>query len=91
MQNNLTEASYLCTNGEIILEEARDFTKKGLKEILKQVIDPNLALLVSHSLELPLHWRLQRLEARWFVDVYEKIPYLNPTVLKLEKLDYNMV
>ncbi|KAE9464212.1 hypothetical protein C3L33_03880, partial [Rhododendron williamsianum] len=31
------------------------------------------------------------LEARWFIDVYERRPDLNPTLLQLAKLDYNMV
>ncbi|EXC08938.1 hypothetical protein L484_003391 [Morus notabilis] len=46
---------------------------------------------VSHALELPLHWRMRRLEARWFIDVYEKKPHMNSVILELAKLDFNMV
>ncbi|RVW26290.1 (-)-alpha-terpineol synthase [Vitis vinifera] len=42
-------------------------------------------------MELPLHWRMLRLEARWFIDVYERSQGMNPILLELAKLDYNMV
>ncbi|THG03759.1 hypothetical protein TEA_021353 [Camellia sinensis var. sinensis] len=67
----LYEASYLSIDGESLLNEARDFTTRNLKENLKKKdIDQNLAMLVRHSLEFPLHWRVPRLEARWFIDVW---------------------
>ena len=90
----LYEASYFSLEGERILEEARDFTTKILKKILKRkdmIDDKDLAILVSHALEVPTHWRMQRLEARWFIDMYERIPNLSPTLLQLAKLDFNMV
>ncbi|XP_058207566.1 (-)-alpha-terpineol synthase-like isoform X2 [Rhododendron vialii] len=88
----LYEASYLSVEGESILDEARDFTTKYLRQSLKRRdIHHDLAMLVSHALELPLHWRVTRLEARWFIDVYERRPDINPTLLQLAKLDYNMV
>ncbi|KAF5952754.1 hypothetical protein HYC85_010698 [Camellia sinensis] len=86
----LYEASYLAIEGESILEDARDFTTKNLKESLKEV-DQNLVNLVAHALEMPLHWRVLRLEARWFIDVYERRPDVNPTFLHLAKLDYNIL
>ncbi|MBA0880404.1 hypothetical protein Goshw_015105 [Gossypium schwendimanii] len=48
-------------------------------------------MLVDHALELPLHWRMPRLEARWFIDVYEKNKDKNPIILELAILDYNIV
>ncbi|GMP87024.1 hypothetical protein CsSME_00039573 [Camellia sinensis var. sinensis] len=77
--------------GESILEEARDFATKHLKEYLKKRTDPNLAMLVSHALELPLHWTMPRMEARWFIDAYERRSDMNPTLLEFAKLDFNMV
>ncbi|PON41466.1 Squalene/phytoene synthase [Parasponia andersonii] len=53
--------------------------------------DDDLGLLVSHALELPLHWRMLRLEARWFIDVYEKRQDKNSTLLEFAKLDLDMV
>ncbi|KAA8536404.1 hypothetical protein F0562_028882 [Nyssa sinensis] len=32
-----------------------------------------------------------RLEARWFIDVYERRPDMNPVLLELAKLDFNIV
>ncbi|CAL5356703.1 unnamed protein product [Camellia sinensis] len=88
----LYEASYLSIDGESLLNEARDFTTRNLKENLKKKdIDQNLAMLVRHSLELPVHWRVPRLEARWFIDVYERRQDMNPILLELAKLDFNMV
>ncbi|CAL5435373.1 unnamed protein product [Camellia sinensis] len=88
----LYEASYLSIDGESLLDEARDFTTRNLKENLKKRdIDQNLAMLVRHSLELPLHWRVLRLEARWFIDVYERRQDMNSILLELAKLDFNMV
>ena len=88
----LYEASYLSTSGESILDEARDFTTKHLQEYLKNNTDDNnLAILVSHALELPLHWRMLRLEARWFIDVYEKTNNKSTSLLEFAKLDFNMV
>ncbi|RVW71186.1 (-)-alpha-terpineol synthase [Vitis vinifera] len=65
----LYEASYFSMEGESVLDEARDFTKKHLEKSLEQSIDKNLAILVSHSLELPLHWRMLRIEARWWKNI----------------------
>ncbi|KAL7204543.1 hypothetical protein ACSBR2_017586 [Camellia fascicularis] len=48
-------------------------------------------MLVTHALEMPLHWRVLRLEARWFIDVYKRRLDVNPTFLHLTKLDYNIL
>ncbi|KAM7524584.1 hypothetical protein LguiA_014486 [Lonicera macranthoides] len=91
----LYEASFLSIRGETILDEARDFTAKILKDDMKynviNNIDESLGLLEDHSLELPLHWRMLRLEARLFIDVYERRRDMNTTLLEFAKLDFNMV
>ena len=69
----LYEASYLSIEGENVLEHARDFTTKHLEEFVKRNKDQYLSRVVSHALELPLDWRMPRLEARWwFIDIYER-------------------
>ncbi|GMN64055.1 hypothetical protein TIFTF001_033115 [Ficus carica] len=90
---SLYEASFHSIEGEGPLEEARDFTTKFLEEYVKSNRDQNgiLSLLVSHALELPLHWRMPRLETRWFTDVYEKRQEMNLSLLELAKLDFNIV
>ncbi|XP_060960129.1 probable monoterpene synthase MTS1, chloroplastic [Cannabis sativa] len=99
----LYEASFYSFRGEPILDEARDFTTKHLKQYLmtrqgqtKSVDhhddDHDLVKLVEHALDLPLHWRLPRLEARWFIDMYAERNYdMTPTFLDFAKLDYNFV
>ncbi|XP_021289701.1 (-)-alpha-terpineol synthase-like [Herrania umbratica] len=88
---NLYEASYHLVEGESMLEKARDFAAKHLKEYLKQNKDPYLSLLVEHALELPLHRRMPRFEARFFIDVYERREDRNAILLELAKLDFNIV
>jgi (-)-alpha-terpineol synthase len=69
----LYEASFLSVEGESMLEEAKDFATKQLSEYVKQSMDQNLSTIANHALELPLHWRMLRLEARWFIYVYTVI------------------
>ncbi|KAK4572350.1 hypothetical protein RGQ29_030690 [Quercus rubra] len=88
---SLYEASFFLIEGENILEEARDFSTKHLEEYVKQNKEKNLAAIVSHSLELPLHWRMLRLEARWFIDIYRHNQDMNPILLEFAELDFNIV
>nr|GMD18121.1 (-)-alpha-terpineol synthase-like [Ipomoea batatas] len=70
---SLYEASYLTMEDEHILEMAKEFTTHHLKQTLKQAgIDQNMGEQVSHALEMPLHWRMKRLETRWFIDVWHE-------------------
>ncbi|PWA38444.1 beta-myrcene synthase [Artemisia annua] len=84
------EASYRAFEDETILDNARAFTTKYLKEKLDK-IDGHIASLVSHALEFPLIWRVPRVEAKWFIEVYEKKNGTNPILIELAKLDFNMV
>lgn len=94
---HMYEASYLSIPGETIMEEARDFTEKHLKEMKlqqKSVIeneDDELLVLIRHALDLPLRYRTQRMEARWFIDLYERRQDMVSTLHELAKLDFNMV
>ncbi|KAF5450880.1 hypothetical protein F2P56_031196 [Juglans regia] len=87
----LYEASFLLIEGESIMEEARNFATKHLEEYVNQSNDQNLCARVNHALELPLHWRMPRLEARWFIDVYRSREDMNSILLELAELDFNMV
>ncbi|KAF3445378.1 hypothetical protein FNV43_RR10554 [Rhamnella rubrinervis] len=64
---SLYQASYYLIDGESILEEARDFAAKHLREYMQRPrnIDDDdddqiLSALVGHTLELPPHWRVLR-------------------------------
>lgn len=76
--------------GETILDIARDFAAKHLKENLERINQP-LGVQVRRALELPFHWRMPRIEARWFIDAYEKNQEMDPVLLEFAKLDFNMV
>ncbi|KAL2460391.1 cineole-1 [Abeliophyllum distichum] len=85
----LYEASFLSIEGESSLEMATDFTIKHLDD--QTSIDRFHSLLVHHGLELPLHWTIQRAEARWFINIYGDRLDMNPILLELAKLDFNIV
>ncbi|XP_024986107.1 R-linalool synthase QH1, chloroplastic-like [Cynara cardunculus var. scolymus] len=87
---NLYEASYHSFEDESILDDARDFTTKYLKESVDRIDgSSSLGSLINHALELPLHWRIARLEAKWFIEAYREI--VSPTLMELAILDFNMV
>ncbi|KAJ0081040.1 hypothetical protein Patl1_10185 [Pistacia atlantica] len=88
---SLYEAAFLLKEGEnAIFHDIRSLTTSYLKAYVKDNKDQYLSTLVSHALELPLNWRMLRLEARWFIDVYERRPDMNNAVLELAKLDFDM-
>ncbi|KAI4347956.1 hypothetical protein L6164_008725 [Bauhinia variegata] len=89
---SLYEASYLSIEGETLLDEAKCFASKHLKEFVKnEGCDASMVKKIIHSLEIPLHWRLPILEARWFMDIYSKSSKMNPLLLELAKLNFNKV
>lgn len=89
---SLYEASYYGLDGETTMEEAWEFTAKHLKVFCEDVdMNAHDAMKVRHALELPLHWRMPRLEARWFIDVYQRSEGVDKRLLKLAKLDFNIV
>ncbi|GKU94222.1 hypothetical protein SLEP1_g7748 [Rubroshorea leprosula] len=89
----LYEASFLSLEGESTLDGARTFARNCLSEYVKldESKNPYLSTLVEHALEFPLRWRMARMEARWFIEVYQRSPDMNPLLLDLAKLDFNMV
>ncbi|KAJ8765402.1 hypothetical protein K2173_012099 [Erythroxylum novogranatense] len=86
---SLYEATFLGEEGESILEDARDFAGKHLKQHVKYHNGDYVSTLASHALELPLHWRMPRLEARWYMDVYQTKQSTNPMLLEFAKMEYN--
>ncbi|KAK6124001.1 hypothetical protein DH2020_042249 [Rehmannia glutinosa] len=88
----LYEASFLSLEDERILDLAKDFLIHHLTERLHQITDESsLAEQIRHALELPLHRRVQKIEAKWFINVYETRFDANFILLELAKLDFNMV
>uniref|UniRef100_A0A6N2MM63 Isoprene synthase, chloroplastic n=1 Tax=Salix viminalis TaxID=40686 RepID=A0A6N2MM63_SALVM len=87
---SLYEASHLAYEGEEILEKAIKQTSMFLKNHLGNSDSIN-AERVSHALEVPLHHKMIMLEARWHIESYGKREDVNPNLLELSKLDFNMV
>nr|GEU66841.1 R-linalool synthase QH1, chloroplastic-like [Tanacetum cinerariifolium] len=75
---------------ESILDDVSEFTTKYLKENLK-IINEVVSALVSHSLDIPLHWRVPRVEAKWFIHHYEKKSDRDLTLVELSMLDFDML
>ncbi|XP_077233475.1 alpha-terpineol synthase, chloroplastic-like [Tasmannia lanceolata] len=90
---SLYEASNLAFEGEIVMDKARTFTTMHLMDALKgKSIEQKLERQVEHALKLPFHWRLPRLEARWYIEeIYLREEDMNPLLFEMAKLDYNMV
>ncbi|KAI6697510.1 hypothetical protein NL676_017629 [Syzygium grande] len=87
----LYEVSFQGLEGETILDEAWNFASKHLKDLNLDEVPTTLASHVNHALDMPIHWRPNRLEARWFIDMYEKQQDMIPSLLRLAKLDFNLV
>lgn len=87
---SLYDASYLAMEGETLLVAARSFASGHLREYVKGNSDNELHGLVKHGLELPHYLRARKLDARWFIDEYERKKNKNPKLLELAKLVYNI-
>ena len=88
---SLYEASFLGIEGENILETAKHFTINYLEKYMRSCKDEYEVSIIRHALELPLHWRISRLDTRWFIDIYERKVDMNSILLEIAKLDFNQV
>ncbi|CAN1843882.1 Probable terpene synthase 12 [Linum perenne] len=90
---SLYEASYLAYEGEDILHKANAQTTSYLNNFMSQTNfndDLTIKKLVRHSLEVPLHRRMEMLEARWYIETYKESKGANHALTKLATLDFNM-
>ncbi|KAL6318349.1 hypothetical protein AAG906_039441 [Vitis piasezkii] len=74
----LYEAAHLRVHGEDILAKALAFTTTHLKAMVE-------------SLGYHLAEQVWRLEARWYISVYQDEAFHDKTLLELAKLDFNLV
>ncbi|XP_010533438.1 PREDICTED: tricyclene synthase, chloroplastic-like [Tarenaya hassleriana] len=93
---SLYEASYLSMKSDSKLKEIRSYAKARLSEYVNESEknDRNesyLREMVIRTLEMPYHWRARTLEARWYIDVYEKKHDMNTLLLDFAKHDFNIV
>lgn len=91
----LYEASFLLTQDEDTLEQAREFAAiilhRKIDDDADQIDDHGLLSSIRAALKFPCHWRIQVPNVRSFIDAYERRPDMSPTVLELAKLDINIV
>ncbi|KAI3840305.1 hypothetical protein MKW92_008781 [Papaver armeniacum] len=91
---SLYEASFCAYEGEVILIEAQQVTSKHLKNFLNENNSSMSNFLkeeIIHSLELPLLWRVPRMEVRQYIKMYEMKEDMHSCLLEFAKLDFNMV
>ncbi|KAL3742051.1 hypothetical protein ACJRO7_017519 [Eucalyptus globulus] len=86
----LLEASHLALEGENILHEAKTFSTGILHERVSG-LDSQLFKCAVHSLELPLHWRVQWFDIKWQISLYEQREDKQSNLLELAKLNFNTV
>ncbi|XP_048439389.1 (-)-germacrene D synthase-like [Pyrus x bretschneideri] len=88
---SLYEATHLRIHGEEILDEALTFTTTNLESATFRLSPPSpLAKAVTHALNQPLLKGLPRVEARYYLSVYQELRESpNETLLKFAKLDFN--
>ncbi|KAG9454161.1 hypothetical protein H6P81_007065 [Aristolochia fimbriata] len=90
---SLHEAAFLNVEGEDILDVAIGFASEHLrKSALPTTMEPSLAKQVARAVKIPTHRRLPRLNARYFISLYEELNNAtDPVLLEYAKLDYNLV
>lgn len=86
----LYEATDLRVHGEDILDEAHEFIGSRLAAIATQ-LSPRLAAHVTYTLSKPVHKGVPRLEARHYMSTYHQDDLHNEALLKLAKLDFNVL
>ncbi|XP_024965190.1 (E)-beta-farnesene synthase-like [Cynara cardunculus var. scolymus] len=90
---SLYEAAYLRVEGEEVLDAAIEFTTSELENIAKNHVgnDDSLKIQIQQALRQPLRKRLPMLEALRYIPIYEHESSHNEDLLKLAKLDFNLV
>lgn len=87
------EASYYGTEGEMVLQEAMEFTTERLKNLLAEGSEMKHREKVADALELPLNWRMERLHARRYIEACQTDASIinDPLLLEFATLDFNAV
>ncbi|KAL0925866.1 hypothetical protein M5K25_004240 [Dendrobium thyrsiflorum] len=91
---SLYEASFLSMDGEDEIDEAKEFALKLLNDCMRSnsSTNPVLAKHIALALELPLHHRIQKLQAPMFIENACNMKELDvdPILLEFAQLDFNM-
>ncbi|XP_051142804.1 vetispiradiene synthase 1-like [Andrographis paniculata] len=87
---SLYEAAQLRCRREDLSNEAKVFAAQYLTQAMPMA-DSCLHHRVERSLSRNMHWSLSRLEARYYISIYENEESKNELLLKFAKLDYNLL
>jgi (-)-germacrene D synthase len=87
---SLYEAAHLRVHGEDILDKALVFTATHLESVASH-LSPPLATQVSHALKQPIHKGMPRLEATFYISIYQQDASHNEVLLTFAKLDFNLL
>nr|AIO10965.1 TPS02 [Liquidambar formosana]AMD82310.1 trans-beta-guaiene synthase [Liquidambar formosana] len=87
----LYEATHLRIHGEDVLDEALAFTTIHLESMATSRASDPLMAQVIHALKQPIRKGLPRLEAGRFISIYQEDGSHNEALLKLAKLDFNLL
>ncbi|XP_074267342.1 sesquiterpene synthase-like [Silene latifolia] len=87
---SMYEACHVAVHGDDIVEEALELTTTLLKSLVNQLKSP-MADQIEHALHQPLHKGMIRLESKHYISFYQKIPSHNKSLLRLAKLDFNLL
>ncbi|KAI3468320.1 hypothetical protein Pfo_024983 [Paulownia fortunei] len=88
---SLYEAAHLRTQGEEILDKALSFSAAHLESVAPRLGESPLKKQVVHALEQSLHRGIPRVEARLFISLYDEGESENESLLRLAKLDFNLL
>lgn len=88
---SLYEAAHVRKHGDDILEEALIFATFNLERITPNTLDSTLEKQVTHALMQSLHRGISRAEAHFNISIYEECGSRNEKLLRLAKLDYNLL
>ncbi|CAH8361071.1 unnamed protein product [Eruca vesicaria subsp. sativa] len=90
---SLYEASYLTTKSDSKMHDIiRPFVTEQIRKFVDvETCNPEVREKAIHALEMPYHWRMKRLETRWYIDAYEKKHDTNLVLIEFAKIDFNIV
>ncbi|KAF8031675.1 hypothetical protein BT93_D0786 [Corymbia citriodora subsp. variegata] len=88
---SLYEACHLRCHGDAILEDALPFAITHLESIKESKVSTSLMKQVKRALKQPLRKGLPRLEARYYIPLYQEDPSHDEVLLALAKLDFNLL
>ncbi|MCE0482382.1 hypothetical protein HAX54_041082 [Datura stramonium] len=87
---SLYEAAHVREHDDAILEDALIFARSHLERIVP-TLNSTLENQVTHALRQPLHRGVPRVETHFNISIYEKCGSRNEKLLRLAKLDYNLL